>query len=214
MTSISGTPGHPEGAAMSIRPYRASDRDAVYEICVRTGAAGQDARGRFSTDDLIPDIYAGPYLKLEPQHAYVLDNGRRAVGYVIGTASTAEFAAAYRRDWLPRVRARYQPPAGEPATEEERKLADLFNPERMLLPELAPYPAHLHVDLLPQAQRGGHGRALISTFLASVAAAGAGSCHLLVRPNNPGALLFYAKIGWQRLDLPDAGNWIAFVRNV
>jgi hypothetical protein len=29
----------------------------------------------------VPDIVAGPYLFLEPRHAYVLDNGERAVGY-------------------------------------------------------------------------------------------------------------------------------------
>ena len=39
-----------------IRPYQVGDRDAVYDICVRTGAAGQDARGHFSTDDLVGDI--------------------------------------------------------------------------------------------------------------------------------------------------------------
>lgn len=211
---MTSTAGSSEEAALEIRPYRPGDRDAVYEICVRTGAAGQDARGRLSTDDLIPDLYAGPYLELEPEHGYVLDNGERAVGYVIGTASTSGFVAAYRREWLPKVRLRYQPPSGEPASEEERKLADLFNPERMLRPELAPYPAHLHIDLLPEAQRGGHGRALVETFLASVATAGASACHLTVRPNNQGALQFYAKTGWERLDVPDPGNWVVFVRQI
>ena len=211
MTSSSATPGRP---ALEIRPYRAADRAAVYDVCVRTGAAGADARGLLSTDDLIPDIYAGPYLELEPQHAFVLDNGERAVGYVIGTASTPGFVAAYQRDWLPKLRIRYAPPEGEPATEEERKLADMFHPERMLRPELAPYPAHLHIDLLPEAQRGGHGRVMVETFLASVAAAGAPSCHLTVRPSNLGALQFYAKTGWQRIEVPDPGNWVVLVRSI
>jgi ribosomal protein S18 acetylase RimI-like enzyme len=182
-----------------IRPYRAGDRDAVYDVAVRTGAAGQDARGRYSTDDLIGDIYAGPYLYLEPEHAYVLDNGRRAVGYVIGTADTAGFVAAYTERWLPLMRPRYQPPAGPPATDEERKLADLFNPEIMLVDGLAPYPAHLHINLLPDYQGSGFGRSMVSTFLASVAAAGVASCYLTVRPANKAALGFYARLGWQRL---------------
>lgn len=211
MTSTAGTS---EKVAFTIRPYLPGDRDALYEICVRTGAAGQDARGLLSSDDLIPDIYAGPYLELEPEHAYVLDNGERAVGYVIGTASTPDFVAGYRREWLPKLRSRYEPPAGDPASEEERKLADLFNPERMLRPELAPYPAHLHIDLLPEAQGGGYGRALVERFLASVGATGAPSCHLTVRPDNPGALQFYVKTGWQRLAVPDPGNWVVFVRDI
>jgi ribosomal protein S18 acetylase RimI-like enzyme len=182
-----------------IRAYQTGDRDAVYDVAVRTGAAGQDARGRYSTDDLIGDIYAGPYLQLEPEHAYVLDNGSRPVGYVIGTASTTGYVAAYRDRWLPLMRQRYQPPEGPPVTDEERKLADMFNPEFMLVDGLAPYPAHLHINLLPGYQGGGFGRAMMSAFLASVAAAGVTSCHLAVRPANTAALGFYARLGWQRL---------------
>ncbi|HEX9625169.1 MAG TPA: GNAT family N-acetyltransferase [Streptosporangiaceae bacterium] len=183
----------------AIRPYQASDRDAVYDVAVRTGAAGQDARDRFSTDDLIGDIYAGPYLYLEPEHAYVLDNGGRPVGYVIGTANTAGYVAAYRERWLPLMRQRYQPPPGPPTTSEERKLADMFNPELMLVDELAPYPAHLHINLLPEYQGAGFGRAMVDTFLASVAAAGVAACYLAVRPANTAALGFYSRLGWQRL---------------
>jgi ribosomal protein S18 acetylase RimI-like enzyme len=197
----------------SIRPYRDGDRAAVYDVSIRTGAAGQDARGRFSTDDLIGDIYAGPYLALEPQHAYVLDNGSRAVGYVIGTASTQTFVTAYRERWLPALRERYPSPPGEPVTEEQRKLADGFNPERMLLPELAPHPAHLHINLLPDYQGAGFGRAMMNTFLASVAAAGARSCHLFVRTANTPALRFYDRLGWQRLPVNDpSGSWIVLVK--
>jgi ribosomal protein S18 acetylase RimI-like enzyme len=182
-----------------IRPYQADDREAVYDVAVRTGAAGQDARGRYSTDDLIGDIYAGAYLHLDPEHAYVLDNGSRAVGYVIGTANTVGLVAAYRDRWLPLMRQRYQPPADPPVTDEDRKLADMFRPEIMLVDGLAPHPAHLHINLLPDYQGTGFGRALMSTFLASVAAAGVASCHLAVRPTNTAALGFYARLGWQRL---------------
>ena len=78
----------------------------------------------------------------------MLDNGERAVGYVIGTASTPDFVAACQQRWLPRLRARYQPLPGPPVTEEEHRLDAMFHPERWLLPELAPHPAHLHVNLL------------------------------------------------------------------
>ena len=99
------------------------------------------------------------------------------------------------------MRQRYQPPAGPPATDEERKLADLFNPELILLDELAPYPAHLHINLLPDYQGSGFGRAMVSTFLASVAQPGVSSCYLAVRPANTGALAFYTRLGWRTLAL-------------
>jgi len=197
----------------SIRRYRASDHEGVYDVCVRTGAAGQDARSRYSTDRLLGDIYAGPYLHIAPEHAYVLDNGQRAVGYVIGTPSTPDFVAAYLADWLPRMRGTYAPPAAAPASDEERKLADMFGPQHMLRPELAPHPAHLHINLLPDYQGAGHGRALISTFLASVAAAGARSCHLTVRTANAGALRFYDKLGWRPIEVADPGPSIFLVKS-
>lgn len=188
----------------TIRRYRDSDGPAVYDVCVETAGAGRGVRGRYSTDDLVPDIVAGPYLLLEPEHAYVLDDGGRAVGYIVGTADTAGFVAAYRERWLPRLRARYQPLSGPPVTEEDHRLDVMFHPERWLLPELAPHPAHLHVNLLAGYRRSGHGRELISTFLASVAAAGAASCYLAVRQENVNARCFYAKLGWRPIEVAGA----------
>jgi ribosomal protein S18 acetylase RimI-like enzyme len=187
-----------------IRPYRAGDQPGVYDVCVETANAGRGVRGRYSTDDLVPDIVAGPYLYLAPEHAYVLDDGGRAVGYVIGTASTPDFVAAYQERWLPRLWARYQPLSGPPVTEEEHRLDVMFHPERWLLPELAAHPAHLHVNLLAGYRRSGYGRALISTFLASVAAAGAASCHLGVRQENADARRFYEKLGWRPIEVRGA----------
>ena len=68
------------GLTATIRRCRAGDRAAVYQVCVETADAGRGVRGRYSTDDLVPDTVAGPYLFLDPRHAYVLDDGGRAVG--------------------------------------------------------------------------------------------------------------------------------------
>jgi ribosomal protein S18 acetylase RimI-like enzyme len=200
-------------AGQVVRPYQPGDRDAVYDVCVRTGRASQDARGLYSTDDLIPDIYAGPYLMFEPDLAFVLDNGRRAVGYVIGTADTQEFVRGYRERWLPLMRQRYQPPPDPARTGEERQLANLFNPERMIRPELAPYPAHLHINLLPDYQGGGFGRALVTRFLAAAAAHGAARAHLAVYTSNTAAQGFYTRLGWAQIQASDEGPWTFMVKS-
>ena len=80
---------------------------AVYDVCVRTADGGGDARGKYRSDDLMPDLFAGPYVFLEPDFAFVLDDGHRAVGYVLGTPDTAAFARAYRARWIPRLAGRY-----------------------------------------------------------------------------------------------------------
>jgi ribosomal protein S18 acetylase RimI-like enzyme len=188
-----------------IRRYQDEDHDAVYDICVRTADAGGDARGKYGSDDLMPDLFAGPYVFLEPRFAFVLDDGNRPVGYVIGTPDTAGFARAYRERWIPRLAGTYPVPPDPPVTPDDEMLALHYRPERLLWPGLAEYPAHLHIDLLPPYQRAGHGRALIDRFCASVAGAGAAGVHVVVVAENAPALRFYDRLGFRRLDVEEPG---------
>lgn len=188
-----------------IRRYQPADRDAVYEVCLRTADAGGDATGLYRDPDLMGDIFAGPYLHLEPELAFVLDDGGRAVGYVLGTADTAAFAAAFRRSWLPTVADRHPAPAGPPHGPDEEMAALLHHPERMVVPALAGYPAHLHIDLLPAYQRSGHGRALMTAFLDAARRAGADRVHLGMLTSNTPARAFYDRLGFHVIDVPDAG---------
>ncbi len=201
------TPSQRPDDGPRIRPYRQSDHDAVYEICVRTADAGQDARGQYSTDDLMPDLFAGPYLHLAPDLAFVLadqvDGVERAVGYVLGAADTAEFVRAYRAVWIPLLADRYPYPPDPPRTPEEQLLAGHYRPEGRLRPELVDYPAHLHVDLLPEYQGGGHGRALIETWLAAADKAGASAVFLEMDPANTRARGFYHRLGFQEIPVVD-----------
>src|SRR3954466_7702741 len=142
-----------------IRAYRPEDLDAIYDICVRTADAGGDARGRFSDDRLVGDVFAAPYVTLEPELAQVLDDGTgTAVGYVLGTADTKRFVQRYRDEWLPATEGRYD----DTAPRDPGMLALHRRPERMLVPELADYPAHLHIDLLPPWQGRGFGRRMMT----------------------------------------------------
>ncbi|MGK5441095.1 GNAT family N-acetyltransferase [Micromonospora sp. URMC 105] len=189
----------------TIRRYTDRDHDAVYDICVRTADAGGDARGRYADDDLMPDLFAGPYLHLEPELAFVLTHGDRVVGYVIGTADTPAFVRAYRREWIPRLAHRYPVPTRPPATPDDEMIALHHRPERMLLPDLAAYPAHLHVDLLPGYQGRGHGRRLVETFLRAAARAGAPGLHVGMVTANERARGFYDRLGFHEIPVPDPG---------
>ena len=124
------------------------------------------------------DIFAVPYVTLEPEHAHVLDDGTgAAVGYVLGTADTARFAQRYRDEWLPATAGRYPEPRTRPSPPTTVLLLH-HHPERMVLPALADYPAHLHIDLLPEWQGQGQGRGLIGAFLAGLREAGVAKVHL------------------------------------
>jgi len=188
-----------------IRPYRADDERDLYDICVCTGDNGGDARGLFPDDDLLPSIFAAPYARLEPDLAFVLDYGDRAVGYVLGTADTAGFAKRFREEWLPLVAERFPLPA-EPFTGPGEGMIDLLHhPERMIRPELAACPGHLHIDLLPDHQRAGHGRTLIATFLRALHERGVGAVHLGMVTENTSARSFYDRLGFHEIPVPDSG---------
>jgi ribosomal protein S18 acetylase RimI-like enzyme len=183
-----------------VRPYRPEDLDAVYDICVDTAAGGAGVRGQNSTDRLIGDIFAAPYVTREPEHAHVLDDGAgTAIGYVLGTADTEAFARWYRDEWLPATDYPDDP-------RDAGWLPIHRNPERMIMPELADYPAHLHIDVLQQAQGQGWGRRLMTTFLDGLAGAGVPRVHLVVESSNANARAFYARMGFHEIDVPEAGT--------
>ena len=184
----------------TIRQYRPADLEALYDICIRTGDAGADATELYRDPRILPDIFTGPYLALEPELAFVLaeDGTDRPLGYVIGTADTPRFVAGYRRHWLPTVAARYPEGSGGTGLEVER-VHSLHHPEWMLEKQLADYPAHLHIDLLPEAQGRGAGRALMSGFLAALRAADVSRVHLGMSAANTGARAFYDRLGFHEI---------------
>jgi ribosomal protein S18 acetylase RimI-like enzyme len=183
-----------------IRSYRPADLDALYDICVRTANDGGDARGRHSADTLVGDVWAAPYAVLEPEHAHVLDDGTgAAVGYILGSADTARFVRRYREEWIPAIAGRY---ADDPRDRDV--LAAHHHPERMLLPIIAEYPAHLHIDLLPEWQGRGLGRGLMAAFLAGLRAAGVRRTHLALSATNTAARAFYHRLGFTELEVPGA----------
>lgn len=154
----------------------------------------------------MPTIFAAPYAYLEPDLAFVIDDGTgRAVGYILGTANTTRFVEAFREKWLPLVEERFPALDGPPRTPSEEMTGLLHDPERMILPELAAHPAHLHIDLLPAWQRKGYGRALMRTFLGALRAKGVEGVHLSMLTANTPARAFYDRLGFAEIQVPDPG---------
>ncbi|GIH03975.1 acetyltransferase [Rhizocola hellebori] len=190
-----------------VRPYRAEDREAVYDICVSTAHHGGDARGHYRDPGILPEIFAGPYLFFEPQFAFLLaDESDRPVGYVLGTGDTAKFVKRFRDEWLPMVSDRYPPPQDEPADADGAMRHELHLPERMIVPELAAYPAHLHIDLLPGYRRQGHGQALMRRLVQALADARVPALHLALVTANTGARAFYDSIGMHVINVASPGR--------
>ncbi|GAA3385505.1 GNAT family N-acetyltransferase [Cryptosporangium minutisporangium] len=184
-----------------IRPYGDADLDAVRDICIRTGHEGGDARPLYPDPTIFPTAFSDPYVAFEPELAYVVDDGERAVGYIVGTADTRAFVKRYRGEWLPSVADRWPLTDGTSRTDGLVRL--LHDPERMLHPELDEYPAHLHIDLLPEYQGRGLGRALMARFLRALAAQDVLAVHLGMVPTNTAARAFYDRLGFHEIAVPD-----------
>jgi ribosomal protein S18 acetylase RimI-like enzyme len=196
-----------------IRPYEPADRDDVYDVCLRTADSGGDATDIYRDPTLPGDLFAGPYVYLEPDFAFVLDDGERVSGYVIGTPDTTAFAHKLREKWLPLVGARHPLPPGPPAGREESMIDFLHHPERMIIPALADYPAHLHIDMLPHMQRSGWGRKLIHTLLDAFRAAGVPRLHLGTTKANVAAIRFYERLGFHEIDVPNRDGLVYLGRS-
>ena len=197
---------------MRIRTYDESDRDAVYDICLRTGDNGGDASGR-ATAELMGDVWAGPYLTLEPATCLVAVEGSAVMGYVIGTPDTRAFEARCEGEWWPRLRQRYvAPPLAESDprgwTLDQRLRHLVHQPLRPPDDVVVGHPAHLHLNLLPVAGGRGVGRALLTGALGALAAQGAPGVHVGVSPTNTRALRFWSRCGFVPVR-PDPGvDWL------
>lgn len=153
------------------------------------------------------------YVSLTPSTCFVLDDGNgRAVGYCIGTADTSQFAERWRDEFASSVDRQQVP---EPDLQTEDSLMEkedvkgfrhaVHHAECSTLQawpeELEKYPAHMHIDILPEFQRKGWGSILINRLFDAVKREGAPGIHLdMVRWNTTGRR-FYEKLDFKPCSL-------------
>jgi len=193
----------------SIHPCRASDSEALYDICLRTGDAGADARAMYRDPKILGHVYAGPYGVLEPQSCFVAEDADGVGAYIVGTADTHAFEARLEREWWPALRAQI---ADTTADDPDGRMARLIHrPPRTPRRINEPYPAHLHINCLPRLQGIGLGKRLIDTWLEAMRARGAAAAHLGVGPRNARAVRFYQAYGFHLIEqLPEPWNTMWF----
>ncbi len=190
--------------ALALRHATPDDAAAIRGICLRTGDAGRDATALHADPDLLGLVWAQPYLELEAAHALVAEDERaRRLGYVLATPDSRSFEERAEASYWPDLRLRYPlgPVSGRTAADEEAVVL-VHRPPTAPGPLLGTHPGHLHVDLLPEAQGRGAGRALVSAALDSLREAGCVGAHVGVDPGNVPALGFYRRLGF--LDLASA----------
>jgi len=160
---------------ITLRPYRASDRQAVRRICADTGFLGRPIDPLFEDRELFADYLTGYYTRFEPDALLVCEVGGEVRGYLMGC----------RRPLLKQL---YQ--AGANLSVAARALyrcyARPYNRSSraflrwVLLRSWREIPAaprntpHFHINMLPDARSVRSTRALIHAFLELLRARGHG----------------------------------------
>lgn len=140
---------------LEIRRYRSNDREGVRSICVQTAFLGNSILPQYSDFESLADMFTGYYTDNEPESAWVVVDGERVVGYLLGCLDSRNspapewvvFKHIMRRWlWLRRGTAGFC----------FRSLFDVlrdFGPARPKV-DFNRWPAHSHLDLLPEARKG------------------------------------------------------------
>jgi ribosomal protein S18 acetylase RimI-like enzyme len=196
---------------MEVRIRAALDSDIpyLYEICLKTGDSGKDASSLYHDPCLLGQYYAAPYLFYDKSLCFAVEQDGIPRGYILAAADTAAFNRWMEAEWLPPLRRRYaQPfPVEKIHSPHEARLIETIRRvlETTLPSWLADYPAHFHIDLLPQMQGAGWGRKLMERLEAELRARKVPGVHLGVGAANTGAAAFYRKLGYFPLVIEDWG---------
>ena len=196
---------------MFVRRFSTPDTPALYDVCLRTADAGADATHLHNEPSLVGHVWLGPYLALEPELAWVVDDGTgRSLGYVVGALDTLAFERARERSWWPDLRALYPENAHRSATTDadEALVGIIHHPHPPLLGVVESHPSHLHIDLLPEAQGAGFGRVLIDTLCAALTERGSTGVHVVVAAVNTRALGFYRNVSFVDLTATADAVWL------
>jgi ribosomal protein S18 acetylase RimI-like enzyme len=192
-----------------VRPYAPEDREAVYRIAADTAYFGDPVEEFLPDRQFLLDVFVSYYLDSEPEHAWVAEVDGEVAGYL--TASTGGPAAAAGQ-----VRAGLRASGrllggsynlGDEGREHLwRTVLAKVRGEYPAVDESV-YPAHLHVNLAPEARGHSLGRRLIEACLGQMAQLGVPGLHLNTTNLNQAAVRLYEKMGFELLARRQTRLW-------
>jgi RimJ/RimL family protein N-acetyltransferase len=184
-----------------VRAYTEDDRDELRAVFGRAGE-GSPTDTLWGHEESEAEIYLVTYMDLVPEHLGVAEIDGRIVGYLTGCPEPSRVpsdsqritrAIRTHRLYLQRAPlaffgraatdaaiafARRQPTAGD------------FRDER--------WPAHLHIDLVPEARGTGLAYRLMARWQSQLVELGSPGCHLQTMVENSRAVAFFERCGFER----------------
>ena len=169
---------------MEIRGFKEKDRENCRDICHKTATAPAYVKSK----DLVCLLYCDYYIDNEPDNCFILaDAEDNALGYIL----CAENEKAFRKGMKPYLKKVRKLSFSEYIVDFISTFADKINTIK--------YPAHLHIDILPEGQRKGYGTELLNTLENHLKDKGVKGIRLGVGGDNKGAHKFYESNGYALL---------------
>ncbi len=185
-----------------VRRCSKEDEAGILKVCYKTGYMGEDLTGIdvFNDITLFGYIFCLYYVRHEPHNCFVAVDSRsnEIVGYIIGTSDTCRQNRSFvlKQGWRIILRiilcTMWKYPESLKAIYYVLRNAELDKNRKMLYNE---FPAHLHINILPEYQRSGIGGKLIDAFENQVSKTSKG-IHLKTSNKNIKAVPFYIKKGY------------------
>lgn len=186
-----------------VRAYHDADRPRVREICHRTGYMGEPADWYWRDAESFAEIWTGWYTDREPESSYVVEWQGKVAGYLNGCVDSARAprpTTAITRQILRRGLLLRPGTAGFLWRGIADTLREGSGPEDTLADPR--FPAHLHIDLLPELRGRGAGAALMRAWLAHLRELGSPGCHLITLAENRRGVAFFEAMGFEALGAP------------
>ncbi len=171
----------------TIRRAELTDTSQIEYICRMT--AGPGCRREPVIGKRVANMYSTYYIRECPDTCFVLaDDNNRAVGYILCEANYKRFKKIYRKKDVPHIFSLNK--------KDGIKAFFLPVPYQLFGKD---YPAHLHIDILPEYQGKGYGTKLINTLFSTLKERGIKGIMLTADLENAGARRFYERLGFEIL---------------
>lgn len=173
---------------ISIRKYEKKDFDGVRFACLNSEGESHCAE----VNEFILHTFCDYYIEHEPENCFVLNDDGKAVGYIICTENYDIYKEIFDREYLPLVKH-----LGEEKYKWALDSTILQNKYK------EDYPAHMHIDILPQYHRQGWGGKLLTALFEHLRSKGIKGVMLTTGTDNVNACNFYKKYGFEQLEIYD-----------
>lgn len=170
---------------MKIRAYEPRDKEKLRFVCRQTAPG-------FDTDkkrDALFAAYLDYYLDVSPDYCFVaVNDADEPFGYVL---CAPDFEEYYRRYFSAEF------PYSEKLLKSDLKIWLSLKLTKPFAGKIAKeYPAHLHIDILPEGQRMGTGTALVDTLREKLREDAVPGVFLICGASNVKGVNFYRKYGF------------------